>query len=491
MSVFEESEIQPGTVLDGKYRIERQIGAGGMGAVFEATHTTIGRRVAIKTLHLLYSGDEELVKRFHREAQMAGSIGHDNICEVTDLGSAEDGSPYLVMPLLTGGPLADLLTGPELLPIPRLIDITAQTLSALDAAHQARIVHRDLKPDNIFVTKIGDRKDFVKLLDFGISKLLDQDAVLQLTQTGTVLGTPFYMAPEQAKGSKQIDHRVDLYAVGVILYEALTGQRPFIGDTYNEIMYKIIAEPFPRPGQLNPQVPPQLEQIVLRAMAREADNRYASAEEMRRMLAAAVAATPLHIQIPMTDSMVPPAPSNTQANEATISATALESVSTGVRHGSRRKSKLPIVVIGLAAAAVIVIGALVTVFIGGTETSTLQTPSVVPPAQIPPAAPSTPAAAGVAKESPAEPTLAVEHVLSGDVTTDAGTKADKAAPQAEATTEAPAAKEIPKKSVAKKGPKKASKSSTTAESKEKPTKESKKKVVKGRFGTTFVGDYDD
>jgi serine/threonine protein kinase len=186
--------MQPGSILDGKYRIDKQIGAGGMGAVHIATHVQIGRKVAIKTLHPIYAGDQQTVERFHREAQMAGSIGHDNICEVTDLGTAADGSLYLVMPLLSGMALSDLLARPDRPDIPRIADIAAQTLSALQAAHDAHIVHRDLKPDNIFITKVGDRDDFVKLLDFGISKLMDSEEVTRLTQTGTVLGTPFYMA---------------------------------------------------------------------------------------------------------------------------------------------------------------------------------------------------------------------------------------------------------------------------------------------------------
>jgi serine/threonine protein kinase len=472
------SEIQPGTVLDGKYSIVRQVGAGGMGAVYEATHTGIGRKVAIKTLHLVYAGDEQLVERFHREAQMAGSIGHDNICEVTDIGTAEDGSPYLVMPLLAGGPLSDLIEGPELLPVPRLIDIVAQTLSALQAAHEAKIVHRDLKPDNIFVTRIGDRKDFVKLLDFGISKLLDQDAVLQLTQTGTVLGTPFYMAPEQAKGAKEIDHRVDLYAIGVILYEALTGVRPFEGDTYNEIMYKIIAEPCPRPTELNPQVPPQLEMIVLQAMAREPEDRYQDAGEMRRALASAVAATPLHIQIPVTDAVTAVAPGKTPRERRPVSGTALETVSTGVDTTTKPKSsKLPLI-IGLGVVALALAG--VVGFLAANRGDD-PTPTAVPepkaeqPEQKPP-------------EEVAEPEPAVNVTDTAEAGVEQAETKEESAPEqapeevAEAETATPAKKS---------GKKKGKKSSKSSKAKGDSTKKGGKEVVKGRFGTTFVGDYDE
>jgi len=471
--------------LDDKYRIERQIGAGGMGAVYEATHTAIGRRVAIKTLHLAYAGDEQLVQRFHREAQMAGSIGHDNICEVTDIGKAADGSPYLVMPLLAGAALSDVLEGEGQLPFPRLIDIIAQTLSALQAAHEARIVHRDLKPDNIFVTKIGDRKDFVKLLDFGISKLLDQDAVLQLTQTGTVLGTPFYMAPEQAKGSKEIDHRVDLYAVGVILYEALTGQRPFEGDTYNEIMYKIIAEPCVPPSQINPQVPPQLEQIVLKAMARDPDERFASAVEMRRALAAAVAATPLHIQVPVTDAVTAVTPGSMRAKGTAFSATAMETVNTGVGRAASGSRRRVLIAIGASVGAVVVILAVAAViFLTGREPDP---PVGVDPAVSAPVPPAAPAAVVVPVAETPPP---VEQPEAGVLEAVEAEGEPQEQPPAEAAAE-PAEAEVAKKG-SKKGKKGSGSSKTEGKPQEKTAgKKAGEKVVKGRFGTTFVGEYDE
>jgi len=285
----DKPSLMPGEVLDGKYRIDRVIGEGGMGIVYEAVHVEIGRKVAIKRLHKNYTTDPQIVGRFHREARLAGSIGHDNICEVTDIGSTPDGAPYLVMPLLTGQSLGAVLDGQKPLSLMRVVDIVCQALSALDAAHRAKIVHRDLKPDNIFVTKVGDRDDFVKLLDFGISKIMDQESVGKLTRTGTVLGTPYYMSPEQAMGSKAIDHRVDIYAMGVILYECLTGRRPFEGDTYNEVMFKIISSPFSHPRVFNPEIPSNVEEVILKAMSRDPQDRYASSTDMRQVLQAAIA----------------------------------------------------------------------------------------------------------------------------------------------------------------------------------------------------------
>ncbi len=280
----------PGNLIGEKYRIGEVLGSGGMGTVYEATDIRIGRRVALKRLRYRYTGEETAVRRFHREAQAAGSIGHDNICEVTDIGTAADGSPYMVMPLLKGHTLGDLLDQDTRLPTMRAVDIVGQTLSALQAAHGANIVHRDLKPDNIFITKLGDRDDFVKLLDFGISKMLDQDTLSDLTKSGAVIGTPCYMAPEQAAAKRDLDHRVDVYAMGVILYESLLGQRPFPGESFSEVIVKVLGEPFPAPRTVDPSFPPALERVILTAMARDPSERYSSVDEMRLALDDAAAA---------------------------------------------------------------------------------------------------------------------------------------------------------------------------------------------------------
>ncbi|MCP4603519.1 MAG: serine/threonine protein kinase [Proteobacteria bacterium] len=272
-----------GTIIDGKYCVEQLIGSGGTSEVYESTQLGIGRKVAVKILRSQYTHKENAVARFQQESRLAGSIGHDHICEVTDFGIHEGKNPYLVMPLLSGVTLAGLLKQ-EPLPILRFIDIICQVLSSLKAAHQANIVHRDLKPSNIFITKVGNQEDFVKLLDFGISKVLDADSTNYLTKTGTIPGTAFYMSPEQAVGSKNIDYRVDIYAIGVILYEALTGTLPFEGDSYNEIMHKIITEPFIAPRRIRPATPKLLEDVVLTAMSRDPMKRFSNADEMRKSL---------------------------------------------------------------------------------------------------------------------------------------------------------------------------------------------------------------
>ncbi len=285
--------VIPGEIVDTKYRVDGLIGAGGMGSVYEATQTAIRRKVAIKLLHANFAENPDVVRRFQQEAEIAGSLGHDNICEVTDLGTLASGAPYLVMPLLKGLSLAELLIAEQPLSVFRVSDIICQTLSALESAHGAGIVHRDLKPDNIFVTKLGDRDDFVKLLDFGISKMLGQDSVVELTRTGTVLGTPFYMSPEQARGDKVVDERTDIYAIGVILYQALTGKRPFEGTSYNQVLAKIFTDPFPLPRTLSPSISKAIEQVILKAMDRNPNERYSTATAMRQALeeATEIAAT--------------------------------------------------------------------------------------------------------------------------------------------------------------------------------------------------------
>lgn len=277
-----------GTVLCGKYRVLRAIGRGGMASVYAAEHAAIRRPVAIKVLQAHLAQNADAVARFRLEAEIAGSLGHDNICDVLDIGQADDGSMFLVMPLLRGRPLSRVLREDGPLAVSRAVDIAVQVLSALSAAHRAGVVHRDLKPDNVFVTKVGDRDDFVKVLDFGISKIVSDDGVhAALTKTGSVLGTPQYMAPEQARGHKDQDHRVDVYASGALLYEMVTGRPPFEGESVYEVIAKIVSDPFPPPTTFRPDLPAAVEAVILQSMARQRDQRFADAEEMADALVAA------------------------------------------------------------------------------------------------------------------------------------------------------------------------------------------------------------
>jgi serine/threonine-protein kinase len=273
--------LEPGQVIDGKYRIVRLIGEGGMGAVFEGENVRISRRVAIKVLHPNAVANPETVQRFEREAQAAGRIGSDHILEILDLGALPDGSRYMVMEFLSGETLSGRIRKHGRLTPEQVVPLVRQMLVGLAAAHDAGIVHRDLKPDNVFVlTERSGIRDYVKIIDFGISKFNVIGGDMSMTRTGAVMGTPFYMSPEQAKGSGGVDQRSDLYAVGVILYEAVTGEVPFLASTFNELLFKIVlSEPKPL-GEVLPGIDPRFVSVVTQAMAREPSQRFQTAREM-------------------------------------------------------------------------------------------------------------------------------------------------------------------------------------------------------------------
>lgn len=279
-------EALVGRVIAERYRVLGVLAEGGMGMVYEAEHALMGRRVAIKRLHSHLAPDRSNIERFQREARAAAAIGHENIVEVVDMGFAEDGAPYLVMEYLTGETLATVLRREGPLAPARACDVLGQVLSALDAVHAAGIVHRDLKPDNVLLSHKNGRADFVKVLDFGISKIRtegDGDA-LRLTGTGATVGTPHYMSPEQARGSRVRDHRVDIYATGVMLYETLTGALPFDGPNYHALLQAIVNGVAAPILSIAPSVPPGVVAIVEQAMARAPDERFGSAAEMREAL---------------------------------------------------------------------------------------------------------------------------------------------------------------------------------------------------------------
>ncbi|MCC6994864.1 MAG: protein kinase [Deltaproteobacteria bacterium] len=259
-----------GTIIDGRYSVLRLIGEGGMGRVYEAEHIEIGKRVALKILHQVYSRTPEVVERFRREARAASRIGHPNIVDVTDSGQTPDGSVYFAMEMLEGIELAAVIDREGALAPARALSIAQQMCRALKAAHDAGIIHRDLKPENVFLVVRDNTADFVKVLDFGIAKVadLEEPRTGRLTHPGMAMGTPEYMAPEQAAG-KPADPRSDVYAVGAIIYEMLTGVPPYTGDNFMEILSKKAStEPRP-PRELNRELPEIVEQVVLRAMARD------------------------------------------------------------------------------------------------------------------------------------------------------------------------------------------------------------------------------
>lgn len=282
-----------GDIIDGKYRIVRLLGEGGMGSVFEGENIRIHRQVAIKILHSSVAESVDAVQRFEREAQAAGRIGSDHIVEVLDLGDLPGGDRYMVMEFLEGEALNDRIRNRGRLAPREAAAIVIQLLEGLRAAHDAGIVHRDLKPENVFLLKNkGGRKDFVKIVDFGISKFSSLGGEFSMTRTGAVMGTPYYLSPEQAKGERSLDHRADLYAVGVILYEAVAGAVPFDGETFNELLFKIVLEPVKPLSTVAPDIDPAFSSIVNKAMARSPDARYQSAVELQNALSSWIAREP-------------------------------------------------------------------------------------------------------------------------------------------------------------------------------------------------------
>ncbi|MBW2733822.1 MAG: serine/threonine protein kinase [Deltaproteobacteria bacterium] len=290
-AVVAEEDLFLGALLDERYRVEAKLGEGGMGIVYAARHEVIDKPVAIKILRHEYCRDKGLVQRFIREARAASRIGHPNIVDVTDFGKLPDGHIYFVMEYLMGTTLGCLLRENKEVPLPRVIDLVVQMCHGLAAAHAKGIVHRDLKPENIFVVnpvvdgiggldETGTRHDFVKLLDFGIAKF-NFGQKTRLTRMGAVFGTPQYMSPEQAAGEDS-DHRGDIYALGCILYEMVTGQVPFVADTFMGTLTKHMFEAPMRPRRMRPElhIPEPLEEVILKMLAKEPASRFDSATDV-------------------------------------------------------------------------------------------------------------------------------------------------------------------------------------------------------------------
>jgi eukaryotic-like serine/threonine-protein kinase len=269
------SDTLIGTVFDGRYRIERKLGAGGMADVYLAEDQELGRRVAIKILNDRHAADDSFIERFRREAKNAAGLSHPNIVSIYDRGEAE-GTYYIAMEYLDGRSLKELIVGRGPAPVKTAIDYARQILAAIGFAHKHGIVHRDIKPHNVLVSPEGR----LKVTDFGIAR----SGASQMTEVGSIIGTAQYLSPEQARGAR-VDQTSDLYSVGVVLYEMLTGQVPFTGDTPLEIAMKHLSEVPKPPSELRPEVPHDLDSVVLRALAKDPSERYQSAEEMDADLA--------------------------------------------------------------------------------------------------------------------------------------------------------------------------------------------------------------
>jgi eukaryotic-like serine/threonine-protein kinase len=389
----------------GNYRVLSLLGEGGMGAVYLAEHPGIGRRVAVKVLHKQFSGDEQLLGRLLNEARAANAIRHPNIIEILDSGMRSDGVPYLVMELLEGETLGGRIRRAGRLPIQDAVEFTYQTASALGAAHKKGIVHRDLKPDNLFIISMGgdesgrvtgdNLRERMKVLDFGIAKLqMPQPGDSVKTRTGTLMGTPIYMSPEQCRGTKTVDHRSDVYSLGVIVYEMLVGQPPFVSDGFGELVNMHLNVPPPSPRAQRPEISEQLDGIVLKMLAKNPEDRYPDMTSLTGALKLA-GGVQFSVQGSSPDILNAPAraaggegPRTVQPRDTTFSTGVGERLDTPTGGG---KGKLV-----AAGVAVAVLGGGILLFTSGSkapvpvappQAAVAPPPAARPPAPPPPAAP--------------------------------------------------------------------------------------------------------
>ncbi|MBW2260875.1 MAG: serine/threonine protein kinase [Deltaproteobacteria bacterium] len=295
-----------GTVLDRKYSIKDVLAEGGMGVVYRGEQKRIERTVAVKFLNIQACDTLESYERFMREAKIAASVDHPSVVEVFDLGATQGGVPYIVMEYLRGQDLSSRIREAVQLDVSEAVSITEQILEALQAVHSAGIVHRDLKPENVFIARQSGGSSIVKILDFGVSRLIrDDDEVKRITEAGKVYGTPHYVSPEQACGDRDADHRSDLYSVAVLLYEMLVGAPPFDSVSPAKLIVDIATAPAPNPLERRSDIPPAIAGFILRGMEKDRTNRFQFAKEMLRALRIARNIKPLRPRKVMTSRRRP------------------------------------------------------------------------------------------------------------------------------------------------------------------------------------------
>jgi serine/threonine-protein kinase len=291
MSVPDDTQaagVRPGEILAGKYRVERLLGVGGMGVVVCAHHLQLDERVALKFLHPQAMTNPEAVARFDREARAAVKIKSEHVARVTDVGRLENGAPYMVMEYLEGRDLAALLQERGALAVEQAVEFVLQACEAIADAHALGIVHRDLKPANLFCIVRSDGMMSIKVLDFGISKLTGMSASrpeMSMTRTQALMGSPLYMSPEQLRASKGVDARTDIWALGIILFELVSGRVPFLGEAIPDLVLNIVTTATPSLRALRPDAPVLLEQVIQRCLEKERDGRFANVAELAQALA--------------------------------------------------------------------------------------------------------------------------------------------------------------------------------------------------------------
>lgn len=354
---LELAGIEPGELIGQRYRVERALGRGGMGIVIEAVHVDLGERYAVKVLLPDLSSDKEIVERFLQEARTSAKLKSPHIARVFDFGVRENGSAYLVMEYLEGLTLGDKLGAEGPLDVSEAATILYQVCMGLEDAHGARLVHRDIKPDNIFIEHTRDGKVSVKVLDFGISKKLDESEAMRLTKTGAVFGSPLYMSPEQLRASGAVDERSDLWAVGAVLYEALTGSPPFTALTMTDLVLQISQDTPADPRTLRADIPEGLAELTLACLAKRSSDRPTTASEVAAHLepfirhagqrSSARISQPLRRMRPLDGSTTTISEAPSGSGDHVALAGTLPRVEKGARRAPRRANTLIAVTAGL------------------------------------------------------------------------------------------------------------------------------------------------
>jgi hypothetical protein len=355
MSGTASALVAPGAIVAGKYRLDSVIGEGGMGAVWAATHTGLGQAVAIKFISKEFVTSPEALRRFDAEAKAAAQLRSRNVVQVFDNGTLEDGTPYIAMELLRGENVHGRVHRAGPVPLKDAVEILGQCCKALGRAHAAGITHRDIKPDNIFLAQTDEEGILVKVLDFGIAKFATGPNDHGSTRTGAVLGTPLYMSPEQARGLKTIDHRTDLYSLGLVAYTMLTGNLAFSSESFGDLLLQICTAPLPSLCANAPWLPAGMDLWFQRACAREPADRFGSAQEFAEALRVACDGTVRGSALP--DSLLQQAaPLAGNPVHAVSIGTASGMSRSGDRVGAPAPSKNMGAVVALA--AVVVVGAI-------------------------------------------------------------------------------------------------------------------------------------
>jgi serine/threonine-protein kinase len=388
-----------GLVLSERYRIVRKLGEGGMGAVYQAEHALIEKRLALKVLFPELTRRTDLVARFLQEAKAASRIGHENVIDISDFGQSPEGLVYIAMEYLDGQDLGQVIKANGPLPWPRARSILMQIAKALRAAHEHGIIHRDMKPENVFLIQREGRPDFVKVLDFGIAKSVNEDGdAPRLTQAGMIFGTPEYMSPEQAQGQTP-DHRVDVYALGCLMYQLITGTVPFSADNFMGILTKHMLEPVTPPRQRKPElrIPADVEAVCLRALEKDREKRWQDMDQLYRALGAAggepFEASGVYVPNPSLRFPVQPAPTQRKLRSEVTPPVATQAPATSPT-GGHFDDERPVV---RKAAGLKLGGVVVAVAVVATLAVLVLRPSTKPPAAPAPA----PTTARVAAPAPA------------------------------------------------------------------------------------------